>query len=160
MKIKLTQPGFETYSGQMGVLFFENGLTTADVKSNDAWRLAAQFLCEWEDGSSVSVAQSILDHANTSTNDLLPELTADQALAQEAQAFSQVYGDSNPTLVIADTAVAPDAFVEGKIYTEEELGAVADENGIAGMRAIADTMGIKGNSIAGLIADILAKQAA
>ncbi|MDR9847024.1 hypothetical protein [Herbaspirillum huttiense] len=157
MKIKLTQPGYETYSGQMGVIFFEEGMTTTDVRAGDAVRLAAQFLCEWENGDSVSVAQSILDHAHTTTNDLPAELTADQALAQETQAFVQVFGNNaNPNEVVVESEQIKD----GRIYTEAELGEIADDAGIAGLRAIGDPLGVKGNSISGLIAGILAKQAA
>lgn len=156
MKIKLTQPGYETYTGQMGVLFFEEGVTTADVRSGDAVRLAAQFLCEWENGDSVSMAQSILDHAKVTTDDLGPELNADQALVQETVAFTQVYGNRpNPNEVVAESEI----IASGRIYTEEELAAIADDAGIAGIRAIAQPLGIRGNSIATLISDILAKQA-
>ncbi|MDV5203722.1 hypothetical protein [Acinetobacter baumannii] len=36
MKLKLTGAGSENYTGQMGVVFFENGLSKYDVMLNDA----------------------------------------------------------------------------------------------------------------------------
>lgn len=144
MKIRLTQPGFETYSGQMGVVFFEDGLTTADVKPIDAVRIAAQFLCEWEDGTTASVAQSILDHAHSTTCTIPTEINADQALAsQEGTREAQ----------------AQPAAPGSRAYTQEELEAIADASGIKGLRAIGDALGVKGNAIGELIKSILTKQA-
>ena len=144
MKIRLTQPGFETYSGQMGVVFFEDGLTTADVKPIDAVRIAAQFLCEWEDGTTASVAQSILDHAHSTTGTIPTEINADQALASQE-------GTREAEAQLA----APDS----RAYTQEELEAIADNSGIKGLRAIGDALGVKGNAIGELIKSILTKQA-
>jgi hypothetical protein len=45
-------------------------------------------------------------------------------------------------------------------YTEDSLADVADKEGIAGLRTIADTMSVKGTSIVGLIAGIMKAQAA
>lgn len=133
MKLRLMQKGFETYNGQMGVIFFENGLSTADVKVIDAVRMAAVMLCEWEDGSSPSVAQSILDNANT-----------------PAPMPRQEQPEPTP-------APAPDAQPVGVTvsYTEDQLAAIADKEGIKGLRVIAEPLGIKSNSISELIVAIL-----
>jgi len=144
MKIRLTQPGFETYTAQMGTLFFENGLTTADVRPNDAVRLAAQFLCEWENGTSVSVAQSLLDHSHSNISTMPAPINADQALAGEINA-DQAQPSTAPTAVT-------------KQYDRADLEAIADKDGIKGLRAIGDSLGVKNNSVTGLIDEILAKQ--
>lgn len=154
MKLRLLQSGFETYTGQMGTVFFDNGLSTADVKPIDAVRMAAQFLCEWEDGTTASVAQSILDHAHITTGMLPVEQNADQALAQGVATANGI--DVVPAGPAA-TPVTPAA--PAKVHTEAELHAVADDKGIKGLREIAAPLGIKGNSIAELIAEILLKQA-
>jgi hypothetical protein len=140
MKLRITQPGFETYNGQMGVLFFENGLSTTDVRPQDAVRIAAQFTAEWEDGSTASVAQSLLDHAHATTHTIPKEQNADQALAQLA----------------ADTPAATKPTL-GQ-YTKEGLEAIADKQGIKGLRVIGDALKVKGNSVADLIGDILKAQ--
>lgn len=144
MKIRLTQPGFETYSSQMGVVFFENGLSTTDVKPIDAVRIAAQFLCEWEDGTTASVAQSILDHAHATTHSIPMEMNADQALAKQE-------GTQNAEVQVASAPL--------KIYTELELEEIADKSGIKGLREIGTVLGVKGNAIGELIKSIVAKQA-
>ncbi len=141
MKLRLTQPGFETYTGQMGVVFFEDGLSTTDVRPLDAVRMAAQFLCEWEDGTTASVAQSLLDHANT---------PAPVFLVGEKQ--------HDQDALNAGTQVEPGTTATSA-FTEEELSKIADEQGIKGLREIAEPLGIKGNSIKELIA-ALAKASA
>ena len=103
-------------------------------------RIAAQFTAEWEDGSTASVAQSLLDHAHATTATIPKEQNADQALAQLA----------------ADTPASTKPAL-GK-YTQEGLEAIADKQGIKGLRVIGDALKVKGNSVADLIADILKAQ--
>jgi hypothetical protein len=71
-------------------------------------------------------------------------------------------GDPNPAQAllnsmhnepVVEAAAAP---VVPKVYTEEQLAAIADKEGIKGLRAIAEPLGIKGTSIKELIAEILA----
>lgn len=135
MKLRLTQPGFETYTAQMGVTNFENGLSTTDVSVMDATRMAAVMGCEWEDGTPANVGQIYLDNMHT-----------------EAPIFASA--GVPDVLVVADVAVLSVA------YTEAQLAAIADAKGIAGLREIADVLCLKGNSIGGLIAAILKVQVA
>lgn len=148
MKIRLTQPGFENYTAQMGVHFFEDGMTLTDVKPSDAVRLAAQFLCEWEDGTPVSVAQSLIDHSNMTTDTMPRERNADEALSQQA----------SEAQARAGAEASENAKREAKVYTKEQLEAVADKEGIKGLRTIATPLGVKGNAINEIIAEILAAQ--
>jgi hypothetical protein len=143
MKIRLTQPGFDTYTGQMGTTFFVDGLSTADVRPQDAVRLAAQFLCEWEDGTTASVAQSLLDHSHSNLSNMPREINADEALAM---------------IINANQAQESAFAMAAKKYGRAELEDIADKQGIKGLRAIGDAIGVKNNSVTGLIDDILAKQ--
>lgn len=135
MKLRLTQPGFETYTAQMGVTFFENGLSTTDVSVMDATRMAAVMGCEWENGAPANVGQIYLDNMHT-----------------EAPIFAAAG--------VPDALVVADVTVVSSGHTETSLGAIADAEGIAGLRTIADALGIKGNSIGGLITAVLKAQAA
>jgi hypothetical protein len=146
MKLRLTQPGYETFTAQMGVTQFVDGISTTDVKPQDAVRIAAQFLCEWEDGTTASVAQSILDHAKATTFSIPVEQNADQAFAKQA---------ADAGILTAQNA---DRGIE-KTYTADDLALIADEHGIKGLRTIAEPLGIKGNSISDLVKAILDKQA-
>lgn len=147
MKLRLTQTGYEGFTGQMGTVFFENGLSTAEVRPIDAVRIAAQFVCEWEDGSTASVAQSILDHSNMTIGDCKAEINADQAMADQARHAARMI-EKRPQEQVT------------KVYTAEQLSEIADRDGIKGLRAIGDGLGIKSNSIAEMMRAILEKQGA
>lgn len=138
MKLRLTAPGWQTYTGQMGVIFFENGVSVTDVLAIDAVRVAGVIGAEWEDGTPANVSQIYLDNMQTEAavakDNREPEATVEAKLVDAAP-------------VIADL-MAP-------AYTEEQLAAIADKQGIAGLREIAEPLGVKGNSIAGLISSIL-----
>lgn len=134
MKLRLTAPGWKTYTGQMGVIFFEEGLSVSDVLPTDAVRVAGVIGAEWEDGTAANISQTYLDNMKT-----------------EAPMGAVT------TAVPEDEVEAPQAVAEApvKSYTAEELAAVADKSGISGLREIAEPMGIKGNSIGKLIEAIL-----
>lgn len=146
MKLKLTQPGFETYNGQMGVMFFEDGMSTNDVRSVDAIRMAAVMLCEWEDGRSPSITQSILDNANTPAPSFTNngDGTDNDKEAVDTADRQAVAANINDVLKTAE-------------WSHEQLAVIADRDGIKGLRAIAEPMDIKGNSIKELITAILKK---
>lgn len=130
MKLRLTQAGFEKYTGQMGVIMFENGLSVGEVLPIDGIRIAAAIGATWEDGSAANVGDMYLNNMN------VPAFVG------------------NGTSEIANEPVdnsSKEIKKEKKTYSEKELEAVADESGIAGLRAIADTIGVKGTSIVGII---------
>lgn len=130
MKLRITEPGFKGYTGQMGIVYFENGVSTSDVSTMDATRMSAVMGFEWEDGTAASVAQHILDRAN-----------------DEAQTVPV-----NVSSAVTETKENP-AF---KKYSVEELADIADTSGISGLREIAEPLGVKGKSIRDLIDGILA----
>lgn len=134
MKLRLTAPGFEKYTGQMGVLFFEDGLSTGDVLHRDAVRLANVIGAEWEDGTQANTGQLYLDNMETSAPVEVSRMVVDAPVEEAAP--------------VEDAPAA-------NLYTEADLAAIADKSGIAGLRDIAEPLGIKGNSIGGLIAAIL-----
>jgi hypothetical protein len=140
MKVKLEEAGFETYTGQMGVIFFENGLSTNEVLVIDAVKLSCVMRVTWEDGTSPSVTQSILDNANTPA-----PLVADGRVVTPKGGVIEKKVTANQ--VIADTG-----------YSEAQLGKIADKDGVGGLRVIADELKVKGKSIKELIDGILKAQ--
>jgi len=140
MKLRLTQAGFESYTGQMGVVWFENGLSVTDVSPIDAIRISAAIGADWEDGTAANVGDMYLNNMNVPAHVGMADRTSPEAPQQSPEQTPQ---SEAPTTV----------------YTEEELAKIADQKGIAGLREIADPLGVKGTSIVGLIAEILKKQA-
>ena len=124
MKIKLVEPGWETFSDYLGFVLFKDGESVEDVSPAEAARLASIVRIETLEGRNPSPAQMILDNW------------------------------SGPMIVATtDTADAAKA-APAKSWTQEELSAIADEKGIKGLREIGDDLGLKGAGIADLIAKI------
>jgi hypothetical protein len=147
MKLRITQSGFQTYNGQMGLAVFENGLSVDEVPEQVARRLSGVIQCEWEDGTNPSVTQA--------------ELTRDTPAPNVYTTFADVPQEVKPKLAVTpeSKAAAPAVVVDvtpGNVYTQEELEAIADAKGIAGLREIAEPVGIKSNSISGLIKEMIA----
>lgn len=133
MKLRLTQQHYENFTGQMGITNFVDGLSTEDVLPSVGGRMAAVMQCEWEDGTAANVGQVYLDNMH------MEAPIASEAMAADVAAFD------------ASVAEAAKANAALSLYTAEQLGLIADANGIAGLRAIAEPHGIKSNSIGGLI---------
>lgn len=137
MKLRLTQAGFENYTGQMGVVMFKDGLSEGDVLPIDAIRISAAIGADWEDGSAANVGDMYLNNMDSPAFVGRPE--AEQAAEQEGEPVK---------------APAP----SGTNYSKDDLAKIADADGIVGLRAIADPLGVKGTSIVGLIEAILKQQ--
>ncbi len=139
MKLRLTGAGFENFTGQMGVIFFEDGLSTGDVHPNEGKRVAGVIGAQWEDGSHANVGDIYAASA-----DVAAPTQEEQDAAKEAL--------SEATVVAEQAAAAA--------YTADELAEIADKQGIEGLRAIGDPLGVKAKSIQALIDGILAKAGA
>lgn len=134
MKIKLTEPGWETYTGDLGPIPFENGVSTREVNALEASRIA-----------NVVRVENVADGSNPSTSQLVLEsqcIRMDGDMVRDVVSGVQSSG--------AETA--------NKVYTNAELEEIADRDGINGLRKIGDTLGVKAQGIAKLIALILEAQ--
>ena len=154
MRLRLIGKGFQTYTGQMGVIMFENGMSVGDVLQVDAVRVAGVIGAEWEDGSAANVSQRYLDNMTTEASSE-PANAENQTQEPETPAENTETVDENGNTENEIEAAHEKAVSSGTFYTEDQLAAVADKDGIAGLREIAAPLGIKGNSIAALIASIL-----
>lgn len=149
MKLKLTQAGFETYTGQMGVVMFKDGLSETDVLPIDAIRIAAAIGAEWEDGSAANVGQMYLNNMDA------PAHVGGGDMSAPVEPKRETDGEGSQTTESGtDSTTTPQA----SHYTREELEAVADEKGIAGLRELAEPIGVKGTSIVGLMDAIIKTQ--
>lgn len=125
MKIKVTQPGWENFSGAFGVIEFVDGVSVNDVSLLEAERIAAIVSVETLEGKDPSAAQKIIDTHST-----------------------PIEAHSIPTEDMVEKAPAA-------TYTAEQLAEIADSSGIKGIRAISDPLNLRGTSIAELIGKIL-----
>lgn len=175
MKLRLTGKGFENYTGQMGIHYFQNGLSISDVRPVDGMRIAGTIGAKWEDGTTANVGEIYAGHLQTPAPTGLDEVRKDplavvvgtsdasQVILQSnfiAQAQFKAEGVDVPTATQSAAASSvdvanpshPDMDVK---YTREQLEAVVDESGLVGLREIGATVGVKAGSINDLIDRIL-----
>ncbi|UBM12764.1 hypothetical protein [Cupriavidus metallidurans] len=133
-KLRITEPGWETYTGNYGGIEFVDGVSVNLVSPFDASRLAALIRIEDSDGKNPSVSQLIVDSRS---------FEADQEMVSSM-----------------DTGVKR---IEGTIsrdtgYTRDQLGEIADKGGIKAIRVIAEPLGIRGTKVTDIIDKIIAGQ--
>ncbi|QFZ84617.1 hypothetical protein GFK26_18495 [Variovorax paradoxus] len=130
MKLKITEPGWANFTGDFGMVAFVDGVSVDDVPKVQAASLAGLIAIETlEGGVNPSASQILLDAHHA-------------GVKVEA-----------PPVHIPETPAAD------KIWTAEELAAIADAKGMKGIREVADPMGLKDNSVNVLMTKIIAHQA-
>lgn len=135
-RLRITEAGWGGYTGPLGGVPFTNGLSDELVDAQTAFRLGSILRVELcDDGVQAGAAGELLRLHNT---------------AMEVKAELPLQMDAAPT---------PESTTKTPAYTREHLEKIADKDGIAGLRKIADPKGIKGRGIAELISEILADQA-
>ncbi|WP_026610714.1 hypothetical protein [Methylocaldum szegediense] len=145
-KIRLIEPGFESFTGNFGGAEFVDGVSVENLSKREVNQISCNIRCEAVDdegnatGQAISVAESIIAYKAHTLSEIDPKALAETPPSVPNELASSA---STPT----------------NIYTREQLEAIADQKGIAGIREIADPLGIKGRSIVELIDEILTKQA-
>lgn len=134
MKLRLISEAYKGFTGNIGVVSFVDGLSVDDVHPNEGRRLAGVFGAEWEDGISANVNALYEQSLDTPA-------PSQEGIEAEREALSLATEQAK-----VEAAAA---------HTEEELAAIADKKGIAGLREIADPLGVKAQSIKALIQGIL-----
>lgn len=187
-KVRLINKGMETFSSYMGITKFENGVSVSDVPQHAIRTLGALTSIEVieDDGAThqggvnaemalgKKTGAPVLKDLKSDVNpdsvkhpvEVIPapakfskidkpapadhELTAlEQALTLVEPTASEVA--TEPTPVETDP-------VAKRIWTSDDLATIADKDGIRGLRAISDPLGIKNTSIVGLMQEVLASQ--
>jgi hypothetical protein len=137
-KLKIVEPGWANYTGPLYGIDFVNGVSTTIYSQMQAQQVSAMIRIETEEGKNPSVAQQIVDSKHT-------PMDADM-----------VRDFSNGELTTA-TALN-EALKPVRVWTVEELNAIADTQGINGLRVLAEPLGVRGREIAAVIQGILEKQ--
>jgi hypothetical protein len=129
MRIKIIQPGWENYTGPLGLATFVNGVAE-NVSPRGAAMVANVILVETDEGTNPSDSQRALDSQATPMG--IPEPVSPGPAAPAAE--------------------------PRPIYTREQLEQTADKRGIEGLRELAKPYGVKSSSIVKLIQAILDAQ--
>lgn len=136
---------FSNFTGVMVGAYFENGKTVEPIPYRDAQTLGAIMEVETDEGQNPNPAETMWRGYNTTD--------ADQAkrVIQSAEPVEKRIGKK--AKVEQPKQALP-------TFTRDELEAIADKSGIAGLRKVGETFGIKARSIEELIEEILAAQEA
>lgn len=142
MKLKITEPGWEGFSGTLGVVAFEDGVSVSDVSHIEANIISGNIRVVNADcGSGVGALEANADMQNTA------------CVSNTLQTMAEIQAGEKP---VAPQVKQVEDTPQAK-YTKESLEVIADKSGIAGLREIGDSLGVKGTSISGLIESILSK---
>lgn len=137
-RLRITQKGWETFSDVLLGIKFEAGISVEPVAPAIANQLGSILLVEAiDDAAQVGAAAQMQNTYNDT--------------AKVVEALTKV----TPKTVSVEEVKETKTFVT---YTREELEAIADKDGINGLRTIAEHYGIKGRSINELITEILRYQ--
>lgn len=156
MRVKITQPGWQAYDGPLFGVQFEGGVSQGDLKPEEAAQLGAMVSVveiddEGEEVTTINPAADIIRYANVAAPDVNKNRMRSEAdIAAEKAAVEAVAGDVDADIANAAPVV--------RVYTQDELEAIATQHGIGGLREIGDRLGVKNTSIKGLIREILAAQ--
>jgi hypothetical protein len=137
-RVRIVEKGWAGYTGMLGSVEFKDGISVEAPNSKELSQIGSIVRIETCDSDEQAGAAAVLQnslHTPAPSNVTLPKPQAndDQVGAQS---------ESQPAAK----------------RTREQLEQIADAKGIAGLREIADPMGVKGRGIAELIAEILAAQ--
>ena len=147
MKIKIVEQGWEGFSGNLGMVLFEDGVSVRDVTPVEANIVAGNIrVVNFEDESSVGAIGMDADIQN------IP------CVSSSLQTLEEILSGREAGIQVIAQIMSGSAQESAKAYTQAELEAIADKDGIAGLREIGDSIGVKSTSIGGLIEAILAKQ--
>ncbi|HHT4259130.1 TPA: hypothetical protein ACTYZB_004797 [Klebsiella variicola] len=134
-KVRLLESTFKGYTGLMCGVHFENGVSVNELPFVDQQRICSSMRAETIDGRNVSASGVYSERY---------ELNAADVKEQAAEPVT------NMSRGVAEPGI--------QIYTREELEAVADNEGIAGLRAIGSSLGVKAKGIVEMIDGILKAQ--
>lgn len=155
MKIKITQKGWEGYTGILGTVMFKDGVSTRDLTPNEqAYFSVVMRVAEVEDDGTETHYSANAELTRTSKIKM-PVVERRKTVAEtEAEAPTPA-----PDAVSAPDPMPVEEPTEKKVWTREELEEVADKDGIRGLRVIGTPLGAKNTSIHKLIDEILTFQA-
>jgi len=145
-KVKITEPGWETFTGNFGGVEFVNGASEREITEFEMARIAGSVRVV-----DIATGKQLNDAATLSENIGTVLEPRDEASKISPKAFEDLQKPAD---------AAPAAPGVAKTYTNDELLAIADKNGIAGLRDIAAPLNVKGRAIPELIENILAAQSA
>lgn len=166
MKVRIVSPGWETYTGFLAYMAeFKDGVSVNELTPAQIGRIGSTVQIV-NDETGEQVGPSTVALAGVATE--LPKVevlkTMDVVKAEEAES-AEALRAAEAARKAEEAAALKEAEEKAKaaagapvIYSRLELEAIGANDGIAGLREIADPLDVKGRSISELIEAILEAQ--
>ena len=165
IKVRIVQPGMQTYTGYIRGTRFIDGVSHEAMPIRDALRLGASCAVEDMEGRVVSPNyMEFVDANEISAADVMPKVSKtiieeeshakEEALQEEAGAEASEEVEDE----VVDFYAPNEEHAEPKRWELSDLEAIADAEGISGLREIGEEFNVKERSIDGLIKEIMKAQ--
>lgn len=142
--VTLKQAGYQNFSGYLLGHRFEDGRSTMPMPIKHAMRLGASYVCCDDNGDVIS--PNVVSYEDAV--DTAADVAASSPSAKEPE----------PEDDAVDFVEPNEEMPEAKTWSADELEALADAEGIQGLREVAEEHGVKERSIQGLIKGIMKAQ--
>lgn len=157
IQVRIVQPGMQTYTGYIRGTRFVEGVSVGEMPIRDALRLGASCAVEDMEGRVVSPNHHVFEDANEITG--MTNMPPKSQTVEEQQDASKVQAEESKEEDEVVGFYDPDEeHAEAKKWDLASLEAIADAEGISGLREIGDEFGVKERSIDGLIREIMKAQ--
>lgn len=148
--IKITSKGWAGFNGQLSIVTFKDGVSVEPVPQIYIDRIAASVTivaCDAKgkelDGTALGIQNRLVGGVT-----LRADVVEPMARMSDQEKVLEDKLDANKSLVQPTE----------KLYTSDELTAIADKSGIKGLREIGNLWAVKGRAIPELITEILRAQ--
>lgn len=159
--LRIKEPGFENYTGDLGDIWFEDGVSSEVVSNREAERLACIMALEIEgSGENPSATERMVQERRFT----IEEMENASKQRYEKQAKIQDIKDKSEQRVEKeiqnlDSEKKSTTVVEYS-FTYESLAEIADKEGLKGLRDFAEPYGVRGKSVKDIINSLLAMKEA
>ncbi len=146
-RIKITQPGWEGFTGDIGQTAFEGGISVEPVNRRHIAII----------GASLSLVTVDEDGEETGVNPALQhQMLTNGSMSMQAPTLAELPRATDAEVKKEQPKAADPAAVT--FHSKEDLEVIAEKKGIAGLREIMEPMGIKAGSINKAIQVILKEE--
>lgn len=144
--LKIVQPGWENFSGELGMIVFEDGMSVEPVPDILADRVATV------------VTMARLDDEGNEESYGITDRLAKKGNMEGIPVVDETVEVTDAELRREQARIAALAAKENTIYTRDQLEGIADMEGIKGLRKIGNFWGVHDRSIGRLIERIIEAQ--
>ena len=174
IRVQITQPGMQNYNGYLRRHLFKDGKSVEEIPVRMALLLGASCTCVDEDGNVLNPNTYKFEQLGEVSAADFPSVAVVRQSDVDAAELAAVEEEAGPALsgepmedddggFVDDTVgfhEPGDEHEDPRVWSLSELEAIADANGISGLREVGDVLKVKGRSIGDLIQSILSSQTA